>query len=1198
MNNSHVIFSKNILSITLIILLMVSMVISSLSPSASAKNNKSFEVTNLMVDYTKTPIGTDVEKPSFSWQMSTESGSRGDLQTAYQIVIKDSKNKIVWDTKKVNSDVSLGIQYAGNELKATTRYNWTVTVWDQSGKTSSSNSWFETGLMNPDPNLSAWDGATWIGGGNDDLVFYSHYLSVFNVKYTLGLDKSSTKAGFVLNANDSRMMDKNKNIYQIENGKNESYVKFELDVSDVDGTSTGLAKLKVYRVGFVESDSSSKPFSTVEIPQTLINNDNKNKPHDFHIWGTFGAYQVFIDGTNTATNRVFNGVLNPVGNNHDYLTHVGMLADIGFSVDAGQTASFKNVEVNHRRSPSNTLFKEELTTDVYSGIYSDAVNNVDSGLKINNGAYVVDGGTNGALIVADPSRNSMPMLRTEFTNDDKKIESARVYATARGVYEMYINGERVGEDYFNPGYTQYNLTHMYQTYDVTDMIKKGDNAIGAMLGEGWWSGLLNYGSNWNYFGDRQSLLAKLVITYKDGTNKVVTTNPTDWKYNNDGPVRYGSFFMGETYDATKESAINGWNNTAYNDSEWKSAVEVPLDKSTTWNGYNYDKMQLIGQIGENASAVKTLTAKNVTEIRPGVYVYDMGQNMVGVPKITIKDGTAGNKITMRVAEVLYPDLPESRENVGMIMQENLRAALNQDTYISKEGSQVIKPRFTFHGYRYIEITGIDEALPLEAVQGVVISSIKDLDSSYKTSNPTVNKLWENITWSMRGNFLSIPTDTPARNERMGWGGDISVFSRTATYLDNVNQFFNRHMIANRDNQSAAGRFPDVAPVGPGFGGLLWGSAGMTVPWEAYQQYGDVSLLKEHYDAMKKYISYLDSTVNPTTGLVSDSRLGDWLSPENNKTGNDIIVTAYHVYDLWIMAKTAEALGETADAAGYWKDYKDRKAFFNTKFVDVKTKKTIKPAGIISDTQASYAVPLALDVFSDENIPYAADHLAAAVMRENTDDTGVTRPPYSLMTGFIGTASISQALSENGYNDVAYRLLQQTSYPSWLYSVKNGATTIWERLNSYTVEDGFGGNNSMNSFNHYSFGAVGAWMYNQSLGIQRDPNNPGFKHFILQPTPDPDGVMTWAEGHYDSMYGRINSAWKVKNGTFTYSATVPANTTATVYIPSNNVKTIKEGGQPIAEAEGVTFVEFKDGKAVYELEAGNYDFRSIIAGSKK
>ena len=348
--------------------------------------------------------------------------------------------------------------------------------------------------------------------------------------------------------------------------------------------------------------------------------------------------------------------------------------------------------------------------------------------------------------------------------------------------------------------------------------------------------------------------------------------------------------------------------------------------------------------------------------------------------------------------------------------------------------------------------------------------------------------------------------------------------------------------------------------------------------------------------MKEYIDYLDKMTDPETGLIGGNHLSDWLSPELHRTEHHLLVTAQHAYNLKIMAQVAEILGKTDDANTFWDKYEVRKAFFNHTFVDPETKRTIKTNGELSDSQASYAVPLDFGVFDDETIPYAAKHLAEAVSRENADDTGKMRPEYSLMTGFIGTASISSALSDNGYDEAAYRLLQNTSYPSWLYSVENGATTIWERLNSYTVEDGFGGNNSMNSFNHYAFGAVGAWMYSHSLGIQRDEHDPGFKHFVLQPTPDPSGEMTWAKGHYDSMYGRIESAWNVENGIFTYNATVPANTTATVYIPTYSEHAVTEGGQSIEQAKGVTFVEFKDGKAVYELESGSYEFRSFIATS--
>jgi len=1184
---------------------------------AQAKK-KTASIDNLEVEYTKTPIGIDVKAPRFSWQMEAPAGKRGYYQTKYQVIVKDPKGKIVWNTTKA-TDKALGIEYAGSALKAATRYNWTVTVWDQTGVASKSTSWFETGLMNPDPNLSAWDGATWIGGGNNDLVLYAQYLPIFNLKYNLAIAPGSTHASLILAANDARLMDKNKNIFQVEDKKDQSYFKVEFDISGVDAPN-GNAKINVYRAGYTENDTASKPVKTFAIKPEIVNKDNKNKEHRFWVHNEYGTLTLTLDGNEQffvadakpqaapspfpgRGNRGATVTLNPLGAGHDVISY-GLLCDIGFSADAGQSASFSDLTVSNTRKPGSILFKEDLSKSTYDGIFKS------TGVTIKDGTYRVSGGSNGTFITADPSHNAMPMLRTKFAAANKQIEAARLYITARGIYEIYLNGKRVSNDYYNPGLTQYNITHLYQTYDVTNMINGGQNAIGAMLGEGWWSGLLSFGAIWNHFGDRQSLLAKLVITYQDGTKDVITTNDKDWKYYNKGPILYSSLDMGEVQDAGREVAIKDWSTAVFDDTKWEKAVKVPLEGTTyTGNATDfmgnkqelfYDKLSLIGQIGQPAGIYKTLTAKNMIEVRKGVYIYNLGQNIVGVPKITFKDGKAGKKITLRYAEVLYPNLKESGKNVGMIMTENYRAALSQDSYIMKDGEQVFQPHFTSHGFQYVEITGIDEPLPLDAVQGLSMSSVRKLTADYTTSNEKVNKLWSNLTWSNIDNFLTIPTDCPQRNERMGWSGDISIFSRTATYASNADQFLRRHMVAMRDLQTAKGKFTDIAPVGGGFGGVLWGSAGITVAWETYQQYNDIALLAEHYDAMKKYMTYVDSTISKTTGLSSDAQLGDWLGPQNNQLGTAFPVTAYHIFDLGIMVKVAEILGKKEDVEKFRERYNERKAFFNKTFVNA-DKKTVGLIGggpfgppvkqefKVADTQTSYALGLALGAFSDENIPYMVKNLEATVERENTDDGGIVRPKYSLMTGFIGTAWISKALSDHGQSGLAYKLLQNEHYPSWLYAIDQGATTIWERLNGYTVENGFGGNNSMNSFNHYSFGAIGQWMMAYSLGIQRD--EPGFRKFILQPEPDPSGQMTWARGYYDSPYGRINSSWKMDKGMFTYTATVPANTTATLYLPAASAKSVMESDKPIDQ--GIKLIRFDGGKAVYELKSGSYSFSSKL-----
>ncbi len=1175
---------------------------------------------NLQVEYQKEPLGIDMETPRFSWQMDTDGAKRGISQISYQLVVTNEGGKIVWDSGKVDSDNSLGIKYAGSKLVPRTKYRFEVKVWDQDNKLISNSSWFETGLL--DTNIAAWNGSQWIGGGNDDLVLYSHYLSVFKMEYGLKLDSKtkSTKASFVFGGNDTRLMDRDLNIQGVANKKNESYIRFELDITALDRAEDGMAKLNIYRVGYAPKDSNQIPFKSFDIPKTLINAANKFDKHIIYAECNFGLFEIYLNGK-SEEHKISKGDvenagpfapkgvnLNPVGTGNNFISFP-MLADIGFQVGLNQKATFSDVIIKNHRAPSNILFQEKISENqAYSGIFIKHLQ--DKTIQVTQNGYLLEGGENGLLMLADPSQNAAPMLRTEFESQNKKVVKARLYVTARGIYEIYFNGARIGSEYFNPGLTQYNKTHMYQTYDVTNQVVTGKNALGAWLGEGWWSGNITYsGENWNYFGDRQSLLAQLAITYDDGSEQIITSNDSDWKVFNNGPIRYGSFFQGEVYDATKENTLEGWSLPNFEDSKWKKAVEVPLEGTSYWDdGLNYSSLSLIGQIGNNATIVKTLDAISVEEVRPKVFVYDMGQNMVGVPKIKLPLGKAHDTITMRFAEVKYPSLAEYGDNKGMVMLENIRAALSQDLYIRKGGVETIHPRFTFHGYRFLEITGLEEALPLQNVQGSVISSINQLASTYETSNPLVNKLWENITWSLRGNFLSIPTDTPARNERMGWSGDINVFSKTATFMAHSGPFLRRHLMAMRDIQRADGRFTDVAPVGGGFGGTLWGSAGIIIPWEIYQQYGDLEILREHFAAMKAYVEFLNTKIDPKTGILNEGPLGDWLSPEGFKNEDTAFWAAYHLKDLEILGQTASLLGKTDDAIHFKNQYNQRKAYFNTIYVDVATGKSLhlgnqstrfgppipedkrKKAGDYVDTQASYAIPLHLNVLNVENHKKAMAHLAVAVERENEDELGIARPSYSLMTGFIGTASLNHALSQNERHDLAYRLLQQTSYPSWLYSVKNGATTIWERLNSYTVENGFGGNNSMNSFNHYSFGAVAGWMYEYSLGIQRDPENPGFKHFVLKPTPDPTGLMTSAKGYYDSIYGRIKSEWKLEEDGWIYKTTIPPNSSADLFIKSESAKNITENGAKLKKSKGINIASMQNGIIKLELSSGNYTFK--------
>lgn len=993
---------------------------------------------------------------------------------------------------------------------------------------------------------SVFGAAKWIGAPGRNL--HAHTMSVFQFSFRVRLWEGSTSAGFLFGGNDVRLMDRNKNLQGVEVGRNESYVALVLDIGPL--AEGKPAVFSACRQGYSKDDGGA-PLYRTEIPLEVISRENAHQCHTVAVKCVYGQIEVRFDGVLLMENdhpfgeNVWN--LNPIGAGNNFICFP-LLCDVGVKLEPGQRAEFSNLEIRNYREPCSLLYS-----------------------AWENGC-TFDGGGEGLLRLFDPSHGGMTALRTAFSLT-KPIRSAKLTATARGIYELSLNGRRVGRDWFAPGLSQYNRTHYYQEYDVTDLLHPGENLWSASLGEGWWSGAITFsGEKWNFFGDRQSLIAKLVVTYADGTAETIVTDPNRWQASQDGPIRYSSFFQGETYDFRREER-----------EIWEAAAEIPLSRDNAFIGemvlppfgqkvqMDYDSLQFLPQPDRGVQVVKTLTAQGLTELRPGVYVYDMGQNMAGVPEIDVS-GREGQTVTLRFAEILYPEMPEYAENAGMLMLENIRGALVTDVAVLRDGFQTIRPHFTFHGYRYVEITGIDSPLPMAAVRGLALSSV-DVTAEFACSDPDITRLYQNICWSLRDNCISIPTDCPQRNERMGWSGDLSVFSQTMVQMADCEQFLLRHLQALRDTQSGEGRFDDVAPVGGGFGGILWGSVGVTVPWALYQQSGNKAILAEHFDAMCRYGRFLRSKVDGN-GLVSEGPLGDWLGPENEKNEPQLLWQSYYAYDLDIILQCAKILEKPEIQAEFTPDWEQARAAFHRWFLDPDTGRTVysseaaakgeggmggpprmgPPKALppltasgryLLDTQTSYAVPLALGVLYPEAAEMARQHLGEAVRRANTDDSGVERPPYSLMTGFIGTAWILHALSEGGMDREAWRMLRNTSYPSWLYPVKQGATTIWERLDSFTLDRGFGGNNSMNSFNHYSFGAVGSWMLSRALGFEWD----GVRgQMALTPTPDPDGVVTWAEGSVVAGGGRYALRWDQDGQETIYRVTVPAGHTALLCLP--------------------------------------------------
>ncbi|MBN2064257.1 MAG: family 78 glycoside hydrolase catalytic domain [Sedimentisphaerales bacterium] len=745
-------------------------------------------------------------------------------------------------------------------------------------------------------------------------------------------------------------------------------------------------------------------------------------------------------------------------------------------------------------------------------------------------------------------------LRQDYTLAAKPIKRARVYVTALGIFQFYVNGQRVSQDYFSPGWTDYSKRVYYQTYDVTDLLQGGANAMGAVLADGWYAGYVGYAREREHYGKYLRLLCQLHIDYADGTSQTISSGP-DWKAAL-GPITQADFLQGESYDARKE--LTNWDMPGYNDSDWSGVVTGSPE-------VNPLVQAAISQPVVEFAQVQPIA---ITEPSPGCYVFNMGQNFAGVVRLSVQ-GAPGQMIQLRHAEVLNAD--------GTIYTANLRSAAATDTYICKgTGVEVWQPYFTFHGFQYVEVTGLTAAPSLDTIVGLALSSDTPGTGSFSCSDPMINKLQANSLWTQRMNFIDIPTDCPQRDERLGWTGDAQVYINTAIYHNDVQPFFTKWLRDLTDAQRADGQFPTVAPlkVSHGDGGPAWADAGVICPWTIYKMYGDKQILADNYDAMKRFIAFTKNRC--TANLLPPASFhcfGDWLNINDN-TPHDVIFMAYFGYCTDLMAQTAQVLGQAADQVYYEQLFTQIKAAFKSAYIDSSGK-------IKGDTQSAYVMALAYDLLDSTNKTQAANHLIRRIKECN----------WHLATGFVGTKDLMLALAKIDRNDIAYRLLFNDSFPSWGFSIKHGATTIWERWNGWTPESGFA-DPGMNSFAHYSFGAVCQWIFENIGGIQA--GSPGFKHVILK--PQPDDRLTWADTSFRSVRGLIKSKWQLNGSDFSYEITIPAGTTATVYVPASSAAAVRESGLPIAQAQGVTFLSFADGYALYSVDSGSYVFTSDMKWS--
>ncbi len=748
-----------------------------------------------------------------------------------------------------------------------------------------------------------------------------------------------------------------------------------------------------------------------------------------------------------------------------------------------------------------------------------------------------------------------PIFRKEFGNQNE-VKSATAYITAHGLYEATINGKRIGDAYLTPGWTSYNKRLQYQVYDVTDLIDQGPNAIGVTLGSGWYRGNLAWEKRKDIYGSDVALLFQLDIEYTDGEKVSIISDGT-WK-SSTGAIRYSEIYHGETIDARLEQT--GWQLPDFDDSDWYGVYLVKHPKDV-----------LVATINEPIKKQETFQPIEILTTPKGETVLDFGQNLVGWVMVKAT-GKAGDKIVLLHNEVL--------DKEGNFYIENLRKAKQKNTYILKgNGEEFFEPHFSWQGFRYVRVDEYPGEVKAENFTAVALYSDMPPSGTFQCSHPLINQLQHNIQWGQRGNFLDVPTDCPQRDERMGWTGDAQAFSRTATFNFDVQKFFEKWLEDLAADQREDGWVPWVVPhiMGQKHGAAAgWADAATIIPWNMYIVYGDKKMLEEQYPSMKAWVDYI--IANSTDYLWNTGpHFGDWLfySVNDDRDGKSAITDKYFIaqcffaHSTQLLINAAEVLEKKEDVAYYLNLLaKIKGAFFN---------EYLTPNGAtLSNTQTSYVLALQFDMLPNDLRQQAADRLAKNIRQYNTH----------LTTGFLGTPYLCHVLHQYGYTDLAFELLLQETYPSWLYPVTKGATTIWERWDGIKPDSTFQ-NPTMNSFNHYAYGAIGDWMYRVIAGIDIEGDGVGYKKIKIKPVIG--GGFTYASASLQTLYGEVVSSWKIENEGLVLEVAVPVNTSAKVYMPASSSGQVKEGGKALAAVEGLEVVGEEEGYLVLRVGSGKYRF---------
>jgi len=744
-----------------------------------------------------------------------------------------------------------------------------------------------------------------------------------------------------------------------------------------------------------------------------------------------------------------------------------------------------------------------------------------------------------------------------------KIRSATIFMSAHGVYEAFLNGKPLSENKFAPGWTSYGKRLQYQVYDVTSLVDRGTNALAITIGSGWYRTPLAWNNNRNLYGTKTGLLLQLVLEYSNGAREIIVTDD-QWKTSDAGPVRASEIYNGEIFD--DRLADEDWKSSAFSaNAEWKPAVKAPISMGNLVATYN-----------EPVRAHEIFHPVHIFKTPKGELVADFGQNLVGYEELKLK-GQAGERIVVNHAEVL--------DKEGNFYTENLRAARSENIYfLHGKGQETLHPHFTFHGFRFIKISGYSGDLKNDDLSAVVLHSDMDTTGFFSCSNPLLNQLQHNIRWGQKGNFLDVPTDCPQRDERLGWTGDAQAFSATAAFNMGVHNFFAKWLKDVSADQGIDGMVPFVVPnvLGPQAGGSAgWADVSTIIPWNMWLAYGDIKILSDQYPGMKAWVEFMHK--HSTDDLWNTGfHFGDWLfyRPFDDNDGRSavtdkyLIAQCFYAHSTQLLINAAGILNKTDDIAYYTALLNKIKAAFVREY--------LTPSGrLVSGTQTAYTLALQFDLLPENLREQAARRLAENIRDYNDHIT----------TGFLGTPYICHVLSRYGYDSLAYRLLLQDTYPSWLYPVKMGATTIWERWDGQKPDSSFQ-TPSMNSFNHYAYGAIGDWMYRNIAGLQMDEQEgAGYKKIIIKPCLSEK--LDYADCSLESVYGTISVQWRKKDGKLNLLLRIPPNTTAKIYLPAMTLQSVMENGRPLGEQKDIALSETKDKLVILETGSGVYQFSSDI-----